>query len=74
VLVSQILKNKGDRVLSASPDESVCDAAKRLEAERVGALLGHGRRDGGRDPLRTRHRREIALTGPRRWTGPCANA
>jgi CBS domain-containing protein len=64
VLVSQILKTKGDRVLSASPDESVCDAAKRLESERVGALLVmDGQTVAGilseRDIVR-----EIALTGP----------
>lgn len=39
MLVSQILKNKGDRVLTAQAEESVADAARRLDAERVGALL-----------------------------------
>ncbi len=39
MLVSQILKDKGDRVLTAAAEESMSDAARRLEAERVGALL-----------------------------------
>ena len=39
MLVSQILKAKGDRVLSAAPDETVGDVAKRLDQEGVGALL-----------------------------------
>jgi len=39
VLVSQILKAKGDRVLTAAPDDSVADAARKLEEGRVGALM-----------------------------------
>lgn len=39
MLVSQILKAKGHRVLSVGPDETVADVARRLEEERVGALL-----------------------------------
>ena len=39
MLVSQILKDKGHRVLTAGPDETLADAAQRLETERVGALL-----------------------------------
>lgn len=39
MLVSQILKAKGDRVFSAAPDETLGDVAGRLHDERVGALL-----------------------------------
>lgn len=39
MLVSQILNAKGRRVLTASPDDTLADVARRLEAERVGALL-----------------------------------
>lgn len=39
MLVSQILKAKGDRVLSATPDETVADVARRLDEEGVGSLL-----------------------------------
>ena len=39
MLVSQILKAKGHRVLTAAPEDTLADAAQRLETERVGALL-----------------------------------
>jgi CBS domain-containing protein len=39
VLVSQILKTKGDRVSTASPDETLAGAAAQLKAERIGALM-----------------------------------
>lgn len=39
MLVSQILNAKGRRVLTATPDETLAEAARRLDAERVGALL-----------------------------------
>jgi CBS domain-containing protein len=39
MLVSQILKGKGREVHTATPEETLCDAARRLQAERVGALL-----------------------------------
>jgi CBS domain-containing protein len=39
MLVSQILNAKGRRVLTASPGDSLAEVARRLEAERVGALL-----------------------------------
>ncbi len=39
MLVSQIIKQKGGRVLTAAPDESLADAARRLDEERVGALI-----------------------------------
>jgi CBS domain-containing protein len=39
MLVSQILKDKGRRVLSAAPEDSLAEVAQRLESERIGALL-----------------------------------
>lgn len=39
MLVSQILKTKGDGVHTVAPDENVGEAARRLNDERVGALL-----------------------------------
>ncbi len=39
MLVSQILKGKGREVLTAAPDETLAVVARRLESERVGALL-----------------------------------
>ena len=39
MLVSQILNAKGRRVLTAAPDDTLAEVARRLEAERVGALL-----------------------------------
>lgn len=39
MLVSQILRSKGSTVHTASLDDTLADAAARLEAERVGALL-----------------------------------
>ena len=39
MLVSQILKAKGDRVSTASPDDTLAQAAGRLNSERIGALL-----------------------------------
>ena len=39
MLVSQILKTKGDHVSIAAPDDKVSDIARRLEAEKIGALL-----------------------------------
>jgi CBS domain-containing protein len=39
MLVSQILKDKGDLVFTASPDESVAAVAALLHARRVGAMV-----------------------------------
>jgi CBS domain-containing protein len=39
MLVSQILKNKGDLVFTASPHETVAAAAALLHSRRVGALV-----------------------------------
>lgn len=39
MLVSQILKTKGDMVFTASPHETVADAAALLHARRVGAMV-----------------------------------
>ena len=39
MLVSQILKIKGDEVSTASPDDTLASAAGRLHSERIGALL-----------------------------------
>lgn len=39
MLVSQILKDKGRHVLSAAPEDNLAEVARRLESERVGALL-----------------------------------
>jgi CBS domain-containing protein len=39
MLVSQILKDKGDVVFTASPDETVAAAAALLHARRVGAMV-----------------------------------
>ena len=39
MLVSQILSAKGADVLSATPNDTLAEVARRLEAERVGALL-----------------------------------
>ncbi len=73
MLVSQILKTKGDRVHTAKPDETVAEAARRLEAEKVGALLVV---DGGgvvgivseRDIVR-----EVARSGPDALDAPVRN-
>jgi CBS domain-containing protein len=45
MLVSQILKQKGDRVLSCSPHESLTAAADRLNAHRIGAMVVLDERD-----------------------------
>ena len=39
MLVSQILKDKGDLVFTASPQETVAAAAALLLARRVGAMV-----------------------------------
>jgi CBS domain-containing protein len=39
VLVSQILKIKGDRVSTAAPTQTLAEAAGRLNSERIGALM-----------------------------------
>jgi CBS domain-containing protein len=39
MLVSQILKNKGDAVFTAAPSETVAAAAALLHARRVGAMV-----------------------------------
>lgn len=39
MIVSQILKTKGDQVLTAKPDDTVAEIAQRLETEKIGALL-----------------------------------
>ena len=39
MLVSQILKDKGDHVFTASPSETVAAAAALLHARRVGAMV-----------------------------------
>ena len=39
MLVSQILKDKGDMVFTASPDETVSAVASELHARRVGAVV-----------------------------------
>jgi CBS domain-containing protein len=39
VLVSQIIKQKGDAVFTVAPDESLAAAARQLNEKRVGALV-----------------------------------
>jgi CBS domain-containing protein len=39
MLVSQILKNKGDMVFTASPNDSVAAVAALLQARKVGAMV-----------------------------------
>jgi CBS domain-containing protein len=39
MLVSQILKHKGDMVFTASPDDSVAAVAALLQARKVGAMV-----------------------------------
>ncbi len=39
MLVSQILKDKGDLVFTASPDETIASAAGLLHSRRVGAMV-----------------------------------
>ena len=39
MLVSQILKDKGDLVFTASPDETITSAAALLHGRRVGAMV-----------------------------------
>lgn len=39
MLVSQILKSKGDLVFTASPDETIASAAQQLLSRKVGALV-----------------------------------
>lgn len=39
MLVSQILKQKGDMVFTVAPEESIAAAAALLEARRVGAMV-----------------------------------
>jgi CBS domain-containing protein len=39
MLVSQILKDKGDLVFTASPDETIASAASLLHSRRVGAMV-----------------------------------
>ncbi len=46
MLITEILKAKGDLVFTISPEETVASAAKRLHEQRVGALIVHGEREG----------------------------
>ncbi len=39
MLVSQILRQKGDAVISCSPDETLAAAAERLNARGIGAMV-----------------------------------
>ena len=56
MLVSQILKDKGDLVFTASPDETVAAAAALLHSRRVGAMVVvDGQDHGRRHRLRARH-------------------
>ncbi len=45
MLVSQILKDKGDLVFTASPDETMSAAAALLHSRRVGAMVIVGEQD-----------------------------
>ncbi len=45
MLVSQILKDKGDLVFTASPDETMAAAAALLHSRRVGAMVIVGEQD-----------------------------
>ena len=46
MLITGILKAKGDLVFTISPQSSVSSAAGQLHERRVGALVVHGERDG----------------------------
>ena len=45
MLVSQILRNKGDLVFTASPEETLAAAAALLHSRRVGAMVILGEQD-----------------------------
>lgn len=46
MLITGILKAKGDLVFTISPDATVASASAQLNERRVGALVVHGERDG----------------------------
>jgi CBS domain-containing protein len=49
MIVSQILRDKGNAVLTVAPDASAVEAARIMNERRVGALVvrrGHGKPDG----------------------------
>ncbi len=39
MLVSQIFKDKGDRLVTARPDDTIATAAETLKRERIGAVM-----------------------------------
>ena len=46
MLITEILKAKGDLVFTLAPAETLAAAASRLHERRVGALVVHGEQDG----------------------------
>jgi CBS domain-containing protein len=46
MLITEILKAKGDLVFTISPQETVGSAASKLHEQKVGALVVHDERDG----------------------------
>ena len=46
MLITEILKAKGDTVFTVAPDDTVARAAARLHDHRVGALVVHDEQDG----------------------------
>lgn len=56
MLVTQILRQKGSRIISAKPDDSVADVVALLARERIGAVLV---RDGAGDILGIMSERDL---------------
>ena len=74
MLVSQIIRDKGDLVFTISPHETVATAAAQLVEHRVGALVVLDERDGVAGILSERDIvRVVALGGPEGLTGPVAS-
>ena len=46
MLITEILKSKGDLVFTVSPQDTLASAATRLHEQRVGALVVHDEADG----------------------------
>ena len=70
MLVTQIIKQKGDQVFSVAPDATLSEAARQLTDNRIGALLV---RDGASLVGMVSERdivRELALAGPQALEHP----
>jgi CBS domain-containing protein len=74
MLVSQILKQKGDKVLSCAPQETIAAAAERLNIHRIGAMVVLDENDDVAGIISERDIiRAIAGSGPQALSSPVAS-